>query len=1278
MRFSVIVGLLLITSVARAQYLFQSNASGGNWANAGTWSCLGALDGGDCTGAPTVPGNLDAAVIIVNPGSFVNINRNQSITVKDVFIVNDVANALRVGSGISGNASLTINGNLQGVLSDLSDVAQPTTTVIQNTNANLLITITGSNLDDPSGPTITNWGTAAPIRRLTFNPGVGNSINTDQFAIAGSGILTFSSGTTTLNSGQTIQDPAGTGSIVINSGAVFALNGGVQGSASTASQFNTLSSSGTVTVNTGGYLNSNNLTLNTGAVLNVFSSGANQTQGWWFQGNSPSGAINLTNGNVVFGANASQNIFPFDYGSLTLSGSGTISKTLTGSGTLGVSSTLTISSSSITLNTNSASAISIGGNVSNAGTWTPTDLVSFNGTGAQSIGGTSTISFNGGIDINKSAGTLSLNRAINIANGLTISQGTFNLGSQTVTLNSGNIDNDGTFTVGSSTFVVNGTTAITGTSPVSFNHLTIGASGNLTASGTVNIAGNLANTGTLNATTVAFNGTAAQNITGNGVLTNINISNTAGVTNNGTINLYGTLTLTGGGVFDTDGSGSGVFNIMSNDLTSNAGIAALATPSDLSGNITVQRFVNGPDDWRYFSIPVTGGNVGLWQDDFPVTGNFSNASPNGVDGVECSTCPSIFRFDAPTQAYVAIGTGGTTAATSLSSNIGYTAYTYLSGDFTIDMTGAPTKGNVNVALSASGAGFNLVPNPYPSPIDWDNINRTGTSGSMYMTTGQGSFATYLAGSGTCTGCSFNSGWRGEVAIGQSFWIESTGSTSLALTETAKTTSAATFVREDEESMNLFRVTLKSQGKEDDLIIHFNEEASYSTELNFDAKKRLNDYHVNLSSYNQSPEEHYAINGIPMATCDDGTVKLKMSNVAIGEHALTFTELERINLGYTITLIDNFLSTEKIIKNNDQYIFQTTADQASTTDGRFELRFTSPSIQTIASSSIQLTTNCGSNLLNIDILNSQQGVSYQIFKGDIAMSDVTNGNGQTLSTLILKTSLTSGLNEFNLKVNTLDGCQTSTFENIISYELVASPQIQSVTGDVICNEGSATVTAVGSVEAVAYRWYDSQLSDANFTQTITNSLLVDNVDDSRIYFVSAINKNGCESPTRTPVTIVVNKLITPEVTISGTMLSSSSATGNQWYKDGEVIEGATNSSYEVSQTGQYSVSVSINGCTVVSTEITVAITGLEDKSSKIVSVYPNPVNDWLTVEIPAEVASNIRALNLMDSKGATISSFDPAEISNGSLSINMIEKSKGFYYLDIRTADGVIVYRIIKN
>src|SRR6185436_4009026 len=82
-------------------------------------------------------------------------------------------------------------------------------------------------------------------------------------------------------------------------------------------------------------------------------------------------------------------------------------------------------------------------------------------------------------------------------------------------------------------------------------------------------------------------------------------------------------------------------------------------------------------------------------------------------------------------------------------------------------------------------------------------------------------------------------------------------------------------------------------------------------------------------------------------------------------------------------------------------------------------------------------------------------------------------------------------------------------------------------------------------------------------------------------------NGCSSSASAPATITVNPLpSTPTITPQGpttfcddnsVTLTSSSATGNQWFVDGNPISGATDQNYVAIGSGNYTVVVTANGC-----------------------------------------------------------------------------------------------------
>ncbi len=81
------------------------------------------------------------------------------------------------------------------------------------------------------------------------------------------------------------------------------------------------------------------------------------------------------------------------------------------------------------------------------------------------------------------------------------------------------------------------------------------------------------------------------------------------------------------------------------------------------------------------------------------------------------------------------------------------------------------------------------------------------------------------------------------------------------------------------------------------------------------------------------------------------------------------------------------------------------------------------------------------------------------------------------------------------------------------------------------------------------------------------------------------------------------------------------TSYQWLKEGQLIDGATEKNYTVSQNGSYQVIVTDeNGCTDTSDVYVVKNVGLEgyDPLATAIRVYPNPVKDLLYIESPVGI------------------------------------------------------------
>jgi len=102
-------------------------------------------------------------------------------------------------------------------------------------------------------------------------------------------------------------------------------------------------------------------------------------------------------------------------------------------------------------------------------------------------------------------------------------------------------------------------------------------------------------------------------------------------------------------------------------------------------------------------------------------------------------------------------------------------------------------------------------------------------------------------------------------------------------------------------------------------------------------------------------------------------------------------------------------------------------------------------------------------------------------------------------------------------------------------------------------------------------------------------------------------------TNTDLLTVTNLPAVPTITINGAQLTSSSATGNQWLRNGTAISGATSQIYVPIQNGNYTVRVSSNGCFSISSPVSVNFVGIDYLVTNNVQVFPNPANDELFIQ-----------------------------------------------------------------
>jgi photosystem II stability/assembly factor-like uncharacterized protein len=161
----------------------------------------------------------------------------------------------------------------------------------------------------------------------------------------------------------------------------------------------------------------------------------------------------------------------------------------------------------------------------------------------------------------------------------------------------------------------------------------------------------------------------------------------------------------------------------------------------------------------------------------------------------------------------------------------------------------------------------------------------------------------------------------------------------------------------------------------------------------------------------------------------------------------------------------------------------------------------------------------------------------------------------------------------------------------------------------------------------FQWYVNEMPVDNGS---SYSYIPDNGDLVRLEMVSDLPCAISNPAISNNVEMLVNQTPPPPfISLSGDTLSSDTPIGNQWYKNGIIIEGATQNTYKVLSQGTYYSTVTLDDCqSEPSNSIAAGPLGIENTNDLGFELYPIPNNGLF----------NIR-MNLPSSEQITLQVFD---------------------------------------
>ncbi len=228
----------------------------------------------------------------------------------------------------------------------------------------------------------------------------------------------------------------------------------------------------------------------------------------------------------------------------------------------------------------------------------------------------------------------------------------------------------------------------------------------------------------------------------------------------------------------------------------------------------------------------------------------------------------------------------------------------------------------------------------------------------------------------------------------------------------------------------------------------------------------------------------------------------------------------------------------------------------------------------------------------------------------------------------------------------------------------------------CGSNAITFTATptNGGNAPTYQW---KKNGSNIATGVTYNLAAPANGDVITCVITS--NSSCANPataTSNSITVTVNT--PPTISKSGNVLTSSASAGNQWYLNGQIIQGATGQTHTATVSGNYTVVAGGNGCASLPNNVIISGILEAEKNIHQLNVYPNPASGDFNISFNAAKPKTFK-VQMNNLAGESVYEETLVNFSGAfQKQLDVSEFSKGVYVLKLSDGEGdtsvqVVVY-----